>query len=287
MLPQTTKGKLKEQQPLNALPKPARKPVNRMLTQQLSFVSSSSSPTEGPLSPQEYLKRLHKAAQDLKEVPQIPPSASDIMDEERVVRIQDKVIATLRDCRGTTSDGRWSNISETLKLECTLAGTRYIGTRLVPDKESILPETDWILAETEEEWKAWEKQRGGQLKLKKRVKDWAETIEFVDDVESLPSTGPPKPTTKKTKPKKAAVKTADEPPQPAVQPSAASTSAPKATIGFPVVKRNSKQSIAAGKPAQLAPSSSPALTPADNAKDIRDVSESVRSAFLCSHYSTS
>ncbi|KAK0474309.1 hypothetical protein EDD18DRAFT_1221688, partial [Armillaria luteobubalina] len=156
--------------------------------------SMSSSVASGHRSPSAYLEQLsqhHIALAGLEEIP-ASDCGSDLGDDalQRVRALHDRVVEALEYSNGDPADGRWSRLTELLRLSCTRGGKRYIGLRI--DGENATPGPGgFVLLDTEEEWFEWEKQREAEKLLKSRVENWQKDVAVhvdrsLDETEPLP-----------------------------------------------------------------------------------------------------
>ncbi|KAK0484184.1 hypothetical protein EDD18DRAFT_1429796 [Armillaria luteobubalina] len=115
----------------------------------------SSSVASGHRSLSAYLEQLsqhHIALAGLEEIP-ASDCGSDLGDDalQRVHALHDRVVEALEYSNGDPADGRWSHLTELLRLSCTRGGKRYIGVRI--DGENATPgPSGFVLLDTEEEW---------------------------------------------------------------------------------------------------------------------------------------
>ncbi|KAK0229162.1 hypothetical protein EDD85DRAFT_137829 [Armillaria nabsnona] len=156
--------------------------------------SMSSSVASGHRSPSAYLDQLsqhHIALAGLEEIP-ASDCGSDLDDDaqQRVRVLHDRVIEALEYSNGDPADGKWSRLTELLRLGSTRAGKRWIGVRT--DGEEATPgPSGFVLLDTEEEWFEWEKRREAERLLKSKVENWQKDVVIhadppVDDTEPLP-----------------------------------------------------------------------------------------------------
>ncbi|KAK0441287.1 hypothetical protein EV421DRAFT_1812453, partial [Armillaria borealis] len=148
----------------------------------------------GHRSPSAYLDQLsqhHIALAGLEEIP-ASDCGSDLDDDaqQRVRVLHDRVIEALEYSNGDPADGKWSRLTELLRLGSTRAGKRWIGVRT--DGEEATPGPGgFVLLDTEEEWFEWEKRRAAEKLLKSKVENWQKDVVIhadvpVDDAEPLP-----------------------------------------------------------------------------------------------------
>ena len=130
--------------------------------------------------PSTYLQSLESKSKALKnfvEVPPSPPSVSwtddDGHPEDRVAKLQDLVKQAYAHADGNTASGKWSAIPRLLRLGVTSGQRgRWIGARADLKTPTLRPGMEYIIAETEEEWSAWEKKAA----VKDRVEVWKEGV---------------------------------------------------------------------------------------------------------------
>jgi len=139
------------------------------------------SATHSP-EPSNYLQSLESKSKALKnfvEVPPSPPSVSqqDVGDDRRsedgVAKLQGLVKQAYAHADGNTASGKWSAIPRLLRLGVTSGQRgRWIGARADLNPPTLRPGMEYINAETEEEWAAWEKRAA----VKDRVEVWKEGV---------------------------------------------------------------------------------------------------------------
>lgn len=174
--------------------KPSKTPYTPVFYSSPFSSSMSSSVASGHRSPSAYLDQLsqhHIALAGLEEIP-ASDCGSDLDDDaqQRVRVLHDRVIEALEYSNGDPADGKWSRLTELLRLGSTRAGKRWIGVRT--DGEEATPGPGgFVLLDTEEEWFEWEKRREAEKLLKSKVENWQKDVVIhadppVDDTEPLP-----------------------------------------------------------------------------------------------------
>ena len=123
------------------------------------FSSSPSSSNATPSStPSSWITLLSQRHIALAATPlELCPPSSPKLDENHVGEIRQKICDAVKAAKGDASMGKWAHVSRLTKLGCTRgrwqgAGMRHLEPKPMGDRE-------WFLAETDEEWVAWEKNR--------------------------------------------------------------------------------------------------------------------------------
>ncbi|KAK0493306.1 hypothetical protein EDD18DRAFT_1333707 [Armillaria luteobubalina] len=174
--------------------KPSKTPYTPVFYSSPFSSSMSSSVASGHRSPSAYLEQLsqhHIALAGLEEIP-ASDCGSDLDDDaqQRVRALHDRVVEALEYSNGDPADGKWSRLTELLRLSCTRGGKRYMEVRT--DGEEATPGPGgFVLLDTEEEWFAWEKRREAEKSLKSRVENWQKDVVIhvdpsLDETEPLP-----------------------------------------------------------------------------------------------------
>ncbi|KAK0186061.1 hypothetical protein F5146DRAFT_1069102 [Armillaria mellea] len=160
--------------------KPSKTPYTPVFYSSPFSSSMSSSVASGHRSPSAYLDQLsqhHIALAGLEEIP-ASDCGSDLDDDaqQRVRVLHDRVIEALEYTNGDPADGKWSRLTELLRLRSTRAGKRWIGVHT--DGEEATPGPGgFVLLDTEEEWFEWEKRREAEKLLKSKVENWQKDVE--------------------------------------------------------------------------------------------------------------
>ncbi|KAJ7741400.1 hypothetical protein DFH07DRAFT_964955 [Mycena maculata] len=109
------------------------------------------------------LSKTHVALNHMEEVPDSRPATPDEADNERLEVFRAKVTQAIEDTRGNPASGKWGILADLLQTSMSKGKYRYMNMRTdVPPPKT--PPGGWILAETEEEWFAWEKKRARDKK---------------------------------------------------------------------------------------------------------------------------
>ncbi|KAJ7494616.1 hypothetical protein B0H11DRAFT_2276812 [Mycena galericulata] len=136
--------------------------------------SDSTRPSSSKPQPSAYLNRLsetHIALNHMEEVPDSRSNTPEQADLDRVEALRAEVAKAFNDAKGNPASGKWGILANLLQTGTSKGKYRYINTRT--DVAPPEPGPDgWILAETEEEWFAWERRRKAELlKVKKKKEE--------------------------------------------------------------------------------------------------------------------
>ncbi|KAJ7903695.1 hypothetical protein B0H14DRAFT_2665986 [Mycena olivaceomarginata] len=137
------------------------KRVTKTLYTAKFYESPSSSESTRPTSsksqqPSAYLEKLfhaHVALNQMEEVPQTPRPENT----ERVNTLRQRVVDAYNATNGNPASGKWGLLVNLLRTGTAKGNYRYINTRT--DAVPLEPPEGWLLAETEDEWLAWERKR--------------------------------------------------------------------------------------------------------------------------------
>ncbi|KAF8207589.1 hypothetical protein K438DRAFT_1815267 [Mycena galopus ATCC 62051] len=150
--------------------------------------SSSESTRPSPPQPSVYLEQLFHAHVSLNQMKEVPPSPPhDEAQTERVEALRQKVVDAYNAANGNPASGKWGLLANLLRTGTGKGKYRYINTRTdaVPPEQ---PPEGWLLAETEEEWNAWEKKRKRRNQHpvldKKQLEEQAKDRLLMEKVES-------------------------------------------------------------------------------------------------------
>ncbi|KAJ7158905.1 hypothetical protein C8R46DRAFT_1224804 [Mycena filopes] len=151
-----------------------KNPVKTLYTAKFYETPSSSATTHPSSSkPQQtYMERLfqtHLTLNQMEGLPSSRPNSPDEAHRKRLESLRKQVVAAFNDANGNTSSGKWGILANLLQTGTVQGKYRYINTRT--DAVSPQPAEGWLLAETEEEWAAWEKKRKGELYSLTDVRD--------------------------------------------------------------------------------------------------------------------
>ncbi|KAG9318008.1 hypothetical protein JVU11DRAFT_71 [Chiua virens] len=104
----------------------------------------------------ELLRDVHLFLSTQSDVLSPPSRPNSPSSDRRVQKVKEEVKDVLNSTGGETSSGKWTLISQTLKLGCVRG--RYWSA---PQSDPYIPKenTDWILPDEESEWIEWEKKR--------------------------------------------------------------------------------------------------------------------------------
>ncbi|KAJ7227076.1 hypothetical protein GGX14DRAFT_628092 [Mycena pura] len=157
--------------------------VKTLYTARFYETPSSSDSTNHSSKPRPsataYLDRLfetHVALSQMEEVPSSRPTTPDAAGRQRVEILKKQVRQAFEDANGNPASGKWGTLVNLLQTGTAKGKYRYIDTKndAVPPQPG--PDGWPPLAETEEEWFAWEKRRKEQLLLKEKVEHWKRDI---------------------------------------------------------------------------------------------------------------
>ncbi|TFY51744.1 hypothetical protein EVG20_g10858, partial [Dentipellis fragilis] len=134
--------------------------------------SSSTRATPRP-TPAAYSARLSQWHVALAGVPPelCPPSPMSDVDEESVEDLRADIRAALTAARGEPTSGKWAHVAGLMRMGCTRGRWRGAGARGTPvdsGGDSSGDGARWFLAETDEEWFEWERQRATEKIAKRR-----------------------------------------------------------------------------------------------------------------------
>ncbi|KAG9225707.1 hypothetical protein CCMSSC00406_0007564 [Pleurotus cornucopiae] len=148
------------------------------------------------------LSRQHVAlAQNVKEVPSSRPSSPELElylgpDAEketsglseaqlrRVQRVEDlrsRVVDAFRKAKGEPGEGKWTQISQMLRMGCTAGRYRWIRGCAPSGRQIREMDPSLVLPETEEEWHAMERKFEQKQQLKQKVEIWQEGVAPVEE----------------------------------------------------------------------------------------------------------
>ncbi|KAF9494379.1 hypothetical protein BDN71DRAFT_1507662 [Pleurotus eryngii] len=148
------------------------------------------------------LSRQHVAlAQNVKEVPSSRPSSPELElylgpDAEketsglseaqlrRVQRVEDlrsRVVDAFRKAKGEPGEGKWTQISQMLRMGCTAGRYRWIRGCASSGRQTREMDPSLVLPETEEEWHAMERKFEQKQQLKQKVEIWQEGVAPVEE----------------------------------------------------------------------------------------------------------
>lgn len=151
-------------------------------------------------NPEGYLARLKERRRLLDSVKNVPDFKDGVNDDDnddgnnesdlRVTRLLARINAVLTETRHSAAHPSWSRLtSEVLGLSCTGGGQpfyNFTSYEVLPISEVEMPDVSvreegrrYFLAETEEEWAAFEKQR----EKERKVRDWRSMVP--EDVSAL------------------------------------------------------------------------------------------------------
>lgn len=126
------------------------------------YESPSSSEFTRPSPPQPsaaYLENLFHAHVALNQMEEVPSSHTyDAAHAQRVEALREKVLDVYNAASGNPASGKWGLLANLLRTGTSKGKYRYINTRTDAVPPQPGPE-GWLLAETEEEWLAWEEKR--------------------------------------------------------------------------------------------------------------------------------
>lgn len=163
-----------------------------------------------PHPPSAYLDRLSRTHVALSQlVTEVPASDDDEDDddddnneakerqrerEQRIAKMREHVLQAYDAAKGDPADGRWSALSRLLSMGCTAGGGRWVDTRADNHLNKMPPPAcEWILAESEEEWAAWERARERDVRLKLRVESWKKTLVVEEEATRVKPRAKPQP----------------------------------------------------------------------------------------------
>ncbi|KAG6840860.1 hypothetical protein C0991_003663 [Blastosporella zonata] len=248
--------------------------------------SLASSVISGKPIPKGYLERMAKQHIALAtKVQEVPSSRSTTPDAEeisaaRVDTLRKQVEEAFKYANGDPADGKWTAVADLLKLNVARRrrwlDTTTQGTRA----ESSI---GWINAATEEEWEEWEARSSEDNCVKKKVENWQRGVEVAPaEIVSIISISQQEKTMERV---------------PTVQNVAGTEKRASSSLGFPVVKRSSRNVVgnkpkgsakalasnAAAGPSRLSSRPLPAAdTPLDSSayKALRPIHDLSESSFL-------
>ncbi|KAF8129178.1 hypothetical protein EV363DRAFT_364063 [Boletus edulis] len=111
----------------------------------------------------EFLRDVHLFLSTQSDVLSPPSRPSSPLFDHRVREVRDKVQEVVNATEGKTSGGKWTRVSQTLKLGC-VRGRHWSVSGDAPC--ALEQDTIWILPEEESEWIEWEKKREENRRLK-------------------------------------------------------------------------------------------------------------------------
>ncbi|KAJ6494670.1 hypothetical protein C8R47DRAFT_1116731 [Mycena vitilis] len=250
----------------------SKAPVKTLYTAKFYEPASSSESGASSFKPQpsvyvEKLFKTHVALNHMEEVPDSRPNLPDRAHNERVETLRKRVLDAFHAANGNPSNGKWSLLANLLQTGTAKGKYRYINTRTDAVPPQPGPE-GWLLAETEEEWLAWEQKRKQEQRsvqdkkreddelLKEKVETWKRDIEVEvpespDDVLDF-SSSPAKPPDGTKPSSKSHARSIGDLPEDFIPPS------------FPSdLKTSTPHTVARRKasPIELVPSSSPLSSP--------------------------
>lgn len=111
----------------------------------------------------EFLRDVHLFLSTQSDMLSPPSRPTSPLFDRRVQKVRDEIQSVLNATEVETSSGKWTRVSQTLKLGC-VRGRHWS----VSGPNSCVPEqgTNWILPEEESEWVEWEKKREESRRLK-------------------------------------------------------------------------------------------------------------------------
>ncbi|KAJ7022600.1 hypothetical protein C8F04DRAFT_1137470 [Mycena alexandri] len=177
-----------------------KNPVKTLYTAKFYETPSSSATTHPSSSKpqQSYMERLfqtHLALNQMEELPSSRPNSPDQAYRDRVESLRKQVVDAFNAANGNPANGKWGLLSNLLQTGTSKGKYRYVNTRT--DAAPPRPTEGWLLADTEEEWIAWEKKRKAESHsmadaaekkrkedelLKEKVETWKRDIDIgLDD----------------------------------------------------------------------------------------------------------
>ncbi|KAJ7127128.1 hypothetical protein C8R44DRAFT_780496 [Mycena epipterygia] len=151
---------------------------------------SSSEESTHPSSSKPHFKGLfqtHVALNQMEEVPGSRPTTPENVDPERVETLRKQVLEAFDAANGNPASGKWGLLTNLLQTGMAKGKYRYINT--TPDALPPKPGPDgWFVADTEEEWVAWEQKRKEQLskdKLNEKVETWRGSVDADPPADTL------------------------------------------------------------------------------------------------------
>ncbi|KAJ6544807.1 hypothetical protein DFH09DRAFT_1172800 [Mycena vulgaris] len=167
--------------------------VKTLYTARFFETPSSSESTHPPPSksqPSAYLEGLfqtHVALNQMEEVPDSRPNTPEKVDPERVEALRKQVVDAFNAAKHPAS-GKWGILANLLQTGTATGKYRYIGTTTAAVPPEPGPD-GWLLADTEEEWLAWEEKRKEERRLEEarrreqqllneRVEDWQRSVDI-------------------------------------------------------------------------------------------------------------
>ncbi|KAI0045779.1 hypothetical protein FA95DRAFT_88455 [Auriscalpium vulgare] len=251
--------------PAPALPRRRRVPLSQ---------SSSGSSVIHPPSLSTYTKRLSDLHLRLATLPAElrPPSPhSATADPRAAAALRKQITSAVHLASHDPTSGKWVHVADMVRLGCTRG--RYRGVHLVtpPAAAGTVPERQWFLAETDEEWLEWEAARAREhavaaalpplsdgapldtrpYTIREKVEKWQATVA------PAPSSQLPGGAVSEMPPRRSP-RIARNSPRRSLRLAASDNGSAKAAspspLGFPVVKRSSQASKGKGKKKDVGPS---------------------------------
>lgn len=127
-----------------------------------------------------YLKRLtreHLARANMGEVDPSVTGSPSFESQDRIARLTEKVKRAYSDANGNPADGRWSFVSDLLRLNTTRGGRHWLGTNM-DVKVLDVPQHLCVIPKTNEEWSELERKWKEEESVKNKVQKWIATAEF-------------------------------------------------------------------------------------------------------------
>ncbi|KAH0830216.1 hypothetical protein J3R83DRAFT_1573 [Lanmaoa asiatica] len=111
----------------------------------------------------EFLRDVHLFLSTQHDLLSPPSRPNSPLFDHRVQKVRDEIQDVFNATGGETSNGKWTRVSQTLKLGC-VRGRHWSVSKADP----CAPEegTNWILPDEESEWIEWEKKREESRRLK-------------------------------------------------------------------------------------------------------------------------
>ncbi|KAJ7659930.1 hypothetical protein B0H17DRAFT_1095722 [Mycena rosella] len=140
--------------------------------------SESTHPSSSKPQPSAYLEGLfqtHVALNQMEEVPDSRPNTPERIDPERVEALRKQVVDAFNAAKNPAS-GKWGILANLLQTGSAKGKYRYLGTTT----DAVPPEPGpdgWLLADTEEEWLAWEEKRKEERKRAEVKRKQGELLE--------------------------------------------------------------------------------------------------------------
>lgn len=127
--------------------------------------NTSAAATTKQQSYAEFLRDVHLFLSTQNDVLSPPSRPNSPLFDHRVQKVRDEIQDVFHATGGATSSGKWTRVSQTLKLGC-VRGRPWS----VPKADPCTPEdTNWILPDEESEWIEWEKKEEESRRLKAKI----------------------------------------------------------------------------------------------------------------------